>query len=154
MPHAASFILCLALVESAFSQDDKHITLIEGDDPKMAAAFVEARESFRHFWKEVAHDRRRIVKAMDLAVVKAAFTDKGRSQVEHMWLAEVEFDGKEVSGELQNDPQRLKSVRKGQRLSVPLVKIEDWMYVVDDEVYGGFTVNVSEDESGRTSRTR
>jgi uncharacterized protein len=142
MLRSTILVSSLVLVWSAFAQDGKHVTITEGDDPKMAAACVAARENFRHFWKEVAHDRRRIIKAMDLAVVKAPFTDKGESKTEHMWLAEVEFDGKEVSGELQNDPQWLKSVKKGQRLSVPLAKIEDWMYVFEDEVYGGYTVNV------------
>ena len=56
--------------------------------------------TFRYFWREVAWERRRIIPALDLACVKAPFSDgeqgahaKDTPEVEHMWLSEVDFDG-------------------------------------------------------------
>jgi hypothetical protein len=59
-----------------------------------------------------------------------------------MWLNEIDFDGQFVSGILLNEPNRLKSVKVGDSAQFTLDQITDWMYVIDGEVYGAFTVNL------------
>ena len=69
-----------------------------------------------------------------------------------MWLGEVNFDGKIISGEVLNTPNWLASVQQGDRVEVPLAKISDWMYVQLGEVFGGYTVNLMRSRMGRRER--
>jgi uncharacterized protein YegJ (DUF2314 family) len=121
-----------------------------GDDAEMEQAAAKARQTFRYFWREMAWEQRRIVPGLDLAAVKASFSDPpelrkkkpGDLDVEHMWLVEVEFDGKKIQGTLINSPHSLKSIQEGDRLSFSGKQLFDWMYVIEGKVYGGFTVDV------------
>jgi uncharacterized protein len=87
--------------------------------------------------------------------VKAPFSDgpdSDRPEAEHMWLGEVDFDGKVISGVILNTPNWLESVQQGDRVEVPLAKISDWMYVQLGEVFGGYTVNLMRSRMGRRER--
>ena len=125
------------------------VHLFGGDDPEMLKAHAVARANFRYLWREIVRDRGRIVPALEMAAVKAPFSDpkprfslKKQPQVEHMWISDVDFDGQNVTGTLINSPNWLKSVKEGDDVSIPLAQISDWMFATDDEVYGAFTVNL------------
>jgi uncharacterized protein YegJ (DUF2314 family) len=140
------------------SQPSK-VFLFDNDDPEMQEAYRTARSTFRYFWREVAWERRRIVPALDLACVKAPFSDgeratgaQGNPEVEQMWMGEVDFDGQFVSGELLNAPNWLKSVKEGDSARFRLEEISDWMYVIAGQVYGAFTVNLLRSRMGRGER--
>ena len=96
------------------------VVLSDYEDSEMQAACRKARDTFRIFWREVAWERRRIVPALDTAVVKAPFSDgaarkksKDTPDVEHMWMSDVDFDGEDVTGTLMNTPNWIKSVKQG-----------------------------------------
>lgn len=120
------------------------------DDPEMVKASEKARQTFRFFWREMAWERRRIIPGLELAAVKAAFSDPPEIQaqnpdaleVEQMWLLDVDFDGRQLTGTLINSPVSLKTVHEGDEISIPGKRITDWMYVIDGNVYGGFTVDL------------
>ncbi|MDY3559448.1 DUF2314 domain-containing protein [Gemmata sp. JC673] len=118
------------------------VLMFDNSDPAMQRASASARAAFRYFWREVARDRRRIVPALDLACVKAPFSDEGGSDVEHMWLSDMDFDGRTVSGTLVNSPNRLRTVAAGDAVSVPLERTSDWMYAIDGAAFGGYTINL------------
>jgi uncharacterized protein len=124
------------------------VFMFDNSDPEMQAAYARARDTFRLFWREVAWDRRRIIPALSMAAVKAPFSDpqkrgaKGEPDVEHMWLTDVDYDGEMVSGELVNAPNKLKTIKQGDNLRVPIAQLSDWMYVLSDVVFGGFSVNL------------
>jgi uncharacterized protein YegJ (DUF2314 family) len=129
--------------------ESSRVFLFDNSAPQMQEAYQQARATFRYFWREVAWERHRIVPALEMACVKAPFSDgkktkgaQGTPEVEHMWLGEVDFDGRFVSGVLLNTPNWLKSVKAGDPASVPLGEISDWMYAISGEVYGAFTVNL------------
>src|SRR5262249_49625271 len=65
------------------------------DDPQMAQAIARAVGTFKYLWRELTWEYRRIVPALGLSAIKAAFKDPngGRDAVEHMWLSDLEFDG-------------------------------------------------------------
>lgn len=135
------------------------VITFDGDDPDMLRAFKRARKTFRYFWREVSWDQRRIIPALDMACVKAPFSDgnkkrrnDGNPDVEHMWMNEIEFDGKRVSGVLMNSPNWLTSVKEGDEARFLLEEISDWMYSFGGEVYGAFTVNVLRSGMGRKER--
>ena len=140
------------------SQPSK-VFMFDNSDPEMQAAYQRARASFRYFWREIAWERRRIVPALDLACVKAPFSDAGAGtpktgdpEVEHMWLGEVDFDGQFVTGVLLNAPNWLKTVKEGDSARFPLGQISDWMYAISGEVYGAYTVNLMRSRMGARER--
>ncbi len=135
------------------------VFFFDSRDPEMQRAFENARATFRYFWREVAWERRRIVPALDLAAVKAPFSDgpqatvtEGAPEVEHMWLSDVDFDGRLVSGTLLNAPNWLKTVKEGDAVRIPLGEISDWMYAISSEVFGAYTVNLLRSRMGRRER--
>jgi uncharacterized protein YegJ (DUF2314 family) len=110
----------------------------------MAEAAVRAVASFKYLWRELTWEYRRIVPALELSAIKAAFKDpeEGRDHVEHLWLTDIEFDGDVVVATLMNSPNELTSVKEGDRITLGREEIEDWMYVLEGRVYGGFTIQV------------
>ena len=125
------------------------VFLLDDADPEMQRAYEQARTTFRYFWREIAWERRRIVPALDLAYVKAPFSDSertapapGKVAVEQMWMQEIDFDGEIVSGVLLNTPNWLKTVKAGDSVQMPLNHISDWMYAAGGVVYGAYTVNL------------
>lgn len=130
--------------------------MFDNSDPEMQQAYEQARASFRYFCREVAWERRRIVPALDLACIKAPFSDGEQTErnddnpdVEHMWLSDVDFDGKHVTGKLLNAPNWLKTVKVGDPARFRLGEISDWMYAISGEVFGAYTVNLVRSRMGR-----
>ena len=139
---------------------ESRVFMFDGDDPEITHARQEARATFGYFWRELSWERRRIVPALDFACVKAPFSDgergarapSGKPRVEEMWINEIAFDGREVRGELLNQPNWLKSVKQGDAVRLPLERVSDWMYVIGGEVYGGFTVQLMRSRMGSKER--
>jgi uncharacterized protein YegJ (DUF2314 family) len=135
------------------------VFLADGSDPEMQQAYESARATFRYFWREIAWERRRIVPALELACVKAPYSDGAQGtrdakspEVEHMWISEVDFDGREVSGVLLNAPNWLKTIKQGDPVRMPLNHISDGMYAIQGEVFGAYTVNLMRSRMGRQER--
>ena len=129
--------------------EPSQVFLFDNSDLEMQRAYEQARATFRYFWRELAWERRRIVPALDLAYIKAPFSDgeqgvpvSGKVEVEQMWIDEIDFDGEIVSGVLLNTPNWLKTIKAGDSVQVPLGHISDWMYAIHGEVYGAYTVNL------------
>lgn len=120
------------------------------EDADMEKAATRARQTFRYFWREMSWEQRRIIPGLELAAVKASFSDPPeiRAQnpdaleVEHMWLIDVEYDGRKIQGTLINSPHSLQSVSEGDHVSFSGKQLCDWMYVIAGDVYGGFTVDL------------
>lgn len=127
--------------------DSQHsVITFSSDDPEMDQAAAKARKTFRYFWRELSWEYRRIVPGLELAAVKGYFTDpESRPDAfdgEHMWLVDVQFDGREIHGTLINSPRTLQSVSEGDRVRIGGKRLTDWMYVQGGEVYGGFTIDL------------
>lgn len=132
------------------------VFMFDGDDPAMFEANKMAQETFKYFWREQHWEYRRIVPALDLACVKLAFSDKksrrGKKKTEHMWVSDIEFDGKYITGTLINSPNWLKSVKEGDAVKATVDELDDWMFARDGEVYGGHTVNLMRSRMGAGER--
>jgi uncharacterized protein YegJ (DUF2314 family) len=117
-----------------------------GDDAAMTQACAAAQHSFKFFWRELSWDRRRIVPALDMAIIKLPFTDgprsDGKPEFEHMWADQVDFDGITLNGSLLNSPNWLTSAKKGDAVSAPFSHLTDWMMTSDSKAYGAYTVNL------------
>ena len=139
-------------------ESQSKVFMFDNSDPEMQEAYENARANFRYFWREVAWERRRIIPALGMACVKAPFSDGEETgdsenpEVEHMWMSEIDFDGQFVSGVLLNSPNWLKSVSEGDSARFPLTEISDWMYAINGDVYGAYTVNLLRSRMGRRER--
>jgi uncharacterized protein len=129
------------------SESQSKVFMSPSNDPEMELAQNKACKTFRYFWREMFWERQRIIPGLDLAYIKASFFDidrntATRSSPEYMWIGEVDFDGYFVSGILLNSPNWLKSIKAGDAVQIRLDEISDWMYAINAEVYGAYTVNL------------
>jgi hypothetical protein len=69
-----------------------------------------------------------------------------------MWVNDVEFDGRTITGTLLNSPNWLTSVKEGDSVEVSLSDISDWMYVIENRAYGAFTVNLMRSRMSNAER--
>lgn len=121
------------------------VFIFDESDAAMQLAYDKARRSFKYFWRELSWERRRIVPGLDMAMVKLPFTDgprtDGNAEFEQMWIGDVNFDGKTLSGALLNSPNWLTSVKEGDVVRAPFSELRDWLMTVDGKAYGAFSVN-------------
>lgn len=139
-------------------KESGNVILVHKEDPEILGAYQNARSTFKYFWREMHWESRRIVPGVGLAAVKFAFSDSDEvvenddPTVEHMWISEVEFDGQNVTGVLINKPNWLKSVKEGDQAKFPIGLLEDWMYVIGNRVYGGYTISVTRSRMSAAQR--
>ena len=140
--------------EGKGSADGEPVFYADGEDEAILKAFEQARKSFRYFWRELYWERRRIVPALSFACVKVAFSQElnGSTEVEHMWVNDVYFDGERVCGVFVNDSNVLSSVKNGEQVSVPLEQISDWMFAIEGKTYGGFSVQAMRKAMSQSER--
>ncbi|MNS57076.1 hypothetical protein D3C72_899530 [compost metagenome] len=124
----------------------KTIYDVEGESEALVLARRNAQLTFKHFCRELSSERRRIVPALDFAAVKIGFavppSNAATPTQENMWVSDVEFDGETIKGILINSPQWVTSLSAGDVIEVPLSDLDDWMYVADGVVFGGYTIDV------------
>lgn len=123
------------------------ITRVKTEDAAMNEAMEKARETFPAAWLEIQKDGSRIIPALSMILVKAHFSDQTQlgskaDDIEHMWVEDFTFDGKEITGTLASRPGKLKSVKEGDKVRFPLSRLSDWSYAADGKVQGAFTVKL------------
>lgn len=118
---------------------------VEGESQALKDAVASAQATFKFYWREMSWEARRIIKCLDMAAVKLSFMldpdDPDIPVVENMWVRDVDFDGATVTGVLMNEPRWATAFKAGDPVSLPFAALNDWMYVRDGHVYGGFTVD-------------
>ena len=136
--------LALVITFIGCSRSGSDIIPVSSDDPAMHAEIQKARDSFPEFWRQISEERHKAQPLLIGCMVKASFDDPGgaREGAEHMWVSHVEYDGHLISGVLEDTPDHLKSVEHGQKVSFPLDKLSDWLYVQDGKAVGAFTVKL------------
>ena len=121
-----------------------HVIGVDADDPRMVAAVAEAKERWPEFVAALSKDADK-----DLPyIVKAEFSEGDHS--EYMWMEVDEVDGDVVRGVLSNQPVDFSDLKMGQRVDVDVSAVNDWLYVQNDEIVGGFTMNVIGDIAEET----
>lgn len=116
----------------------------DGEDAAMQQAVALAQANFKYFWREQYWENRRIIPALAMSAVKIMFSgsnENGEEIVEHMWIGDVWFDGETLYGSLMNDPHDLPNLTAGDAVAVPLAQLSDWLFVCDDQTYGGYTIH-------------
>jgi len=130
-----SLSFMIANCNSKKSSENDAVTPVSDDDQEMNAAMQQARKTLNAFVERFTNPRT----TDKWFLVKGRFTHEGR--VEHIWVADLVFDGKVFSGVLANQPE-LPGLKFKQQVSVPMENISDWMYVSNGRLIGGFTTRV------------
>lgn len=119
-----------------------HVYYADSSENSIQHAIAQAHDTFKYFWRELYWERRRIVPALDYAMVKVPFSEEidGDETTEHMWLNDVYFDGDTVYGTLINTPAQLQKIHEGDEFAIPVNEITDWLFACEGKAYGGFTV--------------
>jgi uncharacterized protein YegJ (DUF2314 family) len=115
------------------------VTYVADDDPRMNAAMVKARSTVNTFIVALKSPQ----PGQSAYSVKMAFTDG--TNTEHMWLTPVSYDGTQFQGTVNNEPEKVNTVKMGQKVTVAPSKISGWMYVENQKLVGGLTLRVLRD---------
>jgi uncharacterized protein len=100
-----------------------------------------AQDTFKFFWRELSWEARRIVKGVGLAVVKFLLENE-QGEKDHVWVKDIQFDGKYICGLLVNKPFFICDVEVGDPMGFELTDVEDWVLACGGKVCGGFTIQV------------
>ena len=103
-----------------------------------------ARQNFKFLWREQFWNLRRKKKNCSYVAFLCTVSDEinGEKVQEKFWLSDVMCDGQYAYGTVTTAPSIIQHIDKGSICTVPIDRIEDWMYVIDNKVYGGYTLNV------------
>ncbi len=134
-------------------QDNNLVFSVEQNDT-MEKANKNAQATFGYFWRELYWEYRRIVPALNFAMVKIPFEQEidGEIIVENMWINDVYFDGETIKGELINDPNELTNIKNGDLVSRKVNEISDWLFAIDHKTFGGFTIQAMRSQMSEADR--
>ena len=129
--------------KTVYREDEPPVSEVAADDPEMAAAIKEAKETLPEFIaavkKGLANPKAKPDKVFNIKI--ALPTPDGTN--EHIWVEVDGLEGKTFSGRIANEPLNLPNVKLDDAVKVEQREIEDW-YISDDNgiVRGGFTAKV------------
>jgi uncharacterized protein YegJ (DUF2314 family) len=129
----------LSLVGCGKKQPVDKVTYVAPDDPRMKAAIEKARSNVNTFIAALQSPK----PGQSGFSVKMAFIEGDNT--EHMWLTPVRYDGQKFHGTINNEPEKIKSVKLGQKVSIEPSQISDWMYLENRKLKGGETIRALRD---------
>jgi uncharacterized protein YegJ (DUF2314 family) len=106
-------------------------------DKAMAAAIESAKATLPKFFE-------RLVKPEtgdERFAVKIRYdTSRRTADGEHIWANQVVREGDKVSATISNQPRDIAGLKMGQRVTVPVSRLTDWMFVRDSKYHGAYTL--------------
>ena len=128
--------LCLG-VTMAVAPAAAQIISVPNDDAAMEAAIAKAQASLPVFWDTIAKPQA----GDDRFAVKIKYVT-GAKAGEHIWAGDVKRAGANVTATISNTPRDIPNLKKGQRVTVPLDRVTDWMFFRNDKIHGAQTLRV------------
>jgi uncharacterized protein YegJ (DUF2314 family) len=107
---------------------------VDADDKAMNAAIASARKTLPLFWAKLEKPG---AGEIDFHL-KVQIEDK--NGVEHFWCGDVQRQDGKLSGVINNDPQVVKNVSTGQRVTFKNEQISDWLFMRDGKMIGNYTL--------------
>jgi len=142
MMRAIALALMTALPLCALAQGDP-VVLFETNDPQMAAARAEARDSLPIFLENVLQPDGL---SRDGASVKVAMPTGRESGmgIENIWVGPfLTLDGQDFAGLLANEPNALDGLAYGDKVAFDRDMIVDWSFAAEDgTLYGNYTTRL------------
>jgi uncharacterized protein YegJ (DUF2314 family) len=113
---------------------------VQNDHAAMRQAVIKARKTVGKFIDALKHP----AAGQTDFEVKKPFVQG--SDVEHIWLSDVQFTGSRFQGRVDNTPQKIRGLKMGQLVSVNPNEISDWVYIDNGKLVGGYTIRAHYDE--------
>jgi len=130
-------LLMSALVLAAgCGKSNDPVVQVETEDSEMNAAIATAQSSLTNFLAVFASPKTN----QQFFLVKAKFA--AGNGFEHIWVADLAYDGSIFHGVIANEPERIKTLRFKQPVDVQPSQVSDWMFVQDGKLVGGYTSRV------------
>jgi uncharacterized protein YegJ (DUF2314 family) len=123
-----------------------NVTAFEKDDRAMNDAINKSRQNVTLFIDHLAHPK----SGETAFAVKVPVRDG--AQTEHFWLANTTFDGTRFHGAIDDEPEAVGSVKKGQTIDCLPSEVSDWMYVAGNRLVGGETIRVIRNKMSASER--
>ena len=117
---------------------------IENDDADLKAAIEKALKTWGDF--EKAFEKKTGVNHS----VKFKFNDK-KSESEFMWVSVDKIEDGMIVGKLANVPNFLTNIKEGDVVKRSAKEIEDWFYIEDKKMIGGYSIKVLQDRQKKRS---
>lgn len=117
---------------------------ISDKDPAMIAAVEEARRRWPEF---VAAFEQRLLDVKAPFTIKAPIGPEGSE--EFMWIDVTGIEADTIYGNLGNEPATIPHLKLGDRVRVPVAKLNDWLCLINGEPCGGFTIKVIAEHARR-----
>ena len=126
---------------------------IADDDPQMIVAVEQARSRWPQFVTAFENHARSEESDLfdDQFSVKAPVSVDGIT--EFIWLTVTAIENQIIYGLLCNYPVSLHGLSKGDRVRVPVERINDWIYSQNGRKSGGFTVKILHDLANQKLRS-
>lgn len=106
------------------------------DDPDLDAAIAAARKTLDKFIARLQHPQRG-----EVFSIEGAFAAPDGSH-EHVWLGDVAYRDGIFTGLVTSKPEKPISVKFGEKASVKLADVTDWMILKGGASEGGYTVDL------------
>ena len=114
--------------------DNDPVIDVDSRDPEMQAAIQRARAEIDSALQTLQEGQ-----VMGFSV-KAPIQEGKRT--EHFWLKDVTYQNNAFTGLIDNEPQRVHTVKKGDRITLRKEEISDWYYLKEGKMYGSYTTRV------------
>jgi uncharacterized protein YegJ (DUF2314 family) len=109
------------------------VAMVEREDPDMAAAIRKARETLPEFLALVRAPRSTITSyAVKIAVAEG-------DEREFFWISPFRERNRQFTGQINNTPRLVKTVKNGQTITFAEHEIVDWLYREDGRMHGNYT---------------
>ena len=134
-PAILGFALVLAAAAAFVTPVSAEVQFVPTSDPVMNAAIEKAKATLPVFFARLAKPQ----PGDDGFAVKIYYpTSKGDG--EHIWANRVERKADMVTATINNEPRDIAGLKIGQRVTVPLGQLTDWMYTREGKIHGGQTI--------------
>lgn len=119
------------------------VITVPSDDPAMIQAVEECRARFPEF--VTAFEARDTADKEVPFMIKAPFTENDNT--EFMWVEVTAIENDKIYGTLANEPANLPRWKEGDRVTVPVAELNDFLFMQNNEPVGGFTLKVIADRT-------
>lgn len=125
----------LAVLMLATAPAFAQITSVSPENKAAIAAIEKAKATLPVFFERLANPQ----PGDDGFLIKIRYDTKNGGD-EHIWAKDVVKDGDTVLATIDNVPGEIPNLAKGQRVTVPISQVTDWLYSRDGKYRGAYTV--------------
>jgi len=136
-------LICFTLLQACTTTAERDVirrdgkadvVKVEATDLEVTNAISEARSTVAGFLEALKAPKQ----SQSEFTVKYPFEEDGTT--EHMWVVNLKYDGKVLTGILYNYPNKIRNLSYQQAVELRPDQVSDWTYIEDGQIVGGFTL--------------